>query len=281
MNGIVSWFAKNAVAANLLMIVAFIGGTMAFINLEREFFPTALVNGASVDMTWQGASPQDVESELIVRLEESVADIDGLKRITSVAREGSGSVFIEAENSTDMAWFIDEVTRRVNRINQFPDAAFEPQIRQWEAQNWFFGMAVHGDVDARTLKRTAEEIRDEMALLPGGQRALVDAVLTEEVSIEVTEESLRRYGLTFMDVANAVRTNSINSSGGRVQTETGDVSIQTRELGDTADDLNRSSFRKPWMAASSASAMSPTSSTALSMRTLRPPMTVSRRPLSS
>ncbi|MEO1476903.1 MAG: efflux RND transporter permease subunit, partial [Pseudomonadota bacterium] len=149
MKGIVAWFARNAVAANLIMIVAFVGGTMSFLGMEREFFPTSLVNGASIDMTWEGASPQDVEDQLIARIEEAVADIDGLKRMTSVAREGSGSVFIEGENSTDMAVFIDEVERRVDQINNFPQAAFRPQIRQWESQNWFFGMAVHGNVDAR------------------------------------------------------------------------------------------------------------------------------------
>ncbi|MEO1475588.1 MAG: efflux RND transporter permease subunit, partial [Pseudomonadota bacterium] len=174
---------------------------------------------------------------LIARIEEAVADIDGLKRMTSVAREGSGSVFIEGENSTDMAVFIDEVERRVDQINNFPQAAFRPQIRQWESQNWFFGMAVHGNVDARTLKRTAEKVRDDIALLPGGQRAMVDAVLDEEVSIEVTEENLRRYSLTFTDVADAVRRSSINSSGGQVRTAVGNVSIQTRELADTAADF--------------------------------------------
>ncbi|MEO1405695.1 MAG: efflux RND transporter permease subunit, partial [Pseudomonadota bacterium] len=237
MNGIVAWFARNAVAANLIMIVAFVGGTLSFLNMEREFFPTTLVNGAGVSIVWEGASPQDVEDQLISRIEEAVADVDGLKRITSASTEGGGDVFIEAETSYDMSIFMDEVERRIDRINNFPDAAFRPQVRQLEAQNWFFGMAVHGNVDARTLKRAAEKVRDDIALLPGGQRAVVDAVLDEEVSIEVTEENLRRYSLTFTDVANAVRGSSINSSGGQVRTPVGNVSIQTRELADTAEDF--------------------------------------------
>lgn len=237
MKGIVAWFARNSVAANLLMIVAFVGGAMAFLNMERELFPTTNVNGASVSIAWQGASPQDVEDQLIARIEEAIADIDGLKRMTSSASEGSGSVNIQGENNIDMDAFVQEVERRVNQINNFPQAAFRPQIRRWEAQQWFFGMVVYGDVDERTLKRTAEKIRDEIALLPGGQRALVNAVLQEEVSIEVTEENLRRYSLTFSDVADAVRSSSINSSGGQVQTDTGTVNIQTRQLADTADDF--------------------------------------------
>ncbi|MEM9669014.1 MAG: efflux RND transporter permease subunit [Pseudomonadota bacterium] len=237
MKGIVAWFARNAVAANLIMIVAFVGGTMSYLNMEREFFPTTLVNGAAVTMVWDGASPQDIEEQLMARIEESIADIDGLKRITSASAEGGGEVFIEAENTTDMTRFVNEVDRRVDQIDNFPAGAERPRVRQLEAQNWFFGMAIHGDVDRRTLKRWTEKVRDDIALLPGGQRAVVRGVLDEEVAIEVTENNLRRYNLTFADVADAVRNTSINSSGGRVRTSTGDVSLQTRQLADTAEEF--------------------------------------------
>jgi len=234
MKGIVSWFAANTVAANLLMLVAFIGGTISFNSMERELFPTVEVNGASVTMVWQGASPEDIEDQLVSRIEEAVADIDGIKRITSSAREGTGSVNIQGETDIDMNELIDEVERRVAQINNFPTAAFQPQVRRWEARSTFFGMTVHGDVDARTLKRVAEQVRDDIANLPGGQLANVDAILDEEVSIEVTEESLRRYGLTFSDIATAIRRSSVNSSGGQVRTDIGTVGIQTRQQADTA-----------------------------------------------
>ncbi|MEM6410296.1 MAG: efflux RND transporter permease subunit [Pseudomonadota bacterium] len=237
MKGIVAWFARNAVAANLIMIVAFIGGTLSFLSMEREFFPTTLVNGAAVTMVWDGASPQDIEDQLMSRIEESISDIDGLKRVTSASAEGGGEVFIEAENTTDMTWFTNEVERRVNQIANFPPGAERPRTRQLEAQNWFFGMAVHGNVDRKTLKRWTEKVRDDIALLPGGQRAVVRGVLEEEVAIEVTETNLRRYNLTFADVSDAVRGASLNSSGGQIRTQTGTVSIQTRQLADTAEEF--------------------------------------------
>ena len=239
MRGIVSWFAANTVAANLLMVVAFIGGTISFNSMERELFPTAEINGASVSVSWPGASPEDVEDQLVSRVEEAVADIDGITRMTSTASEGSGSVNIRGETDIDMNELIDEVERRVAQINNFPTAAFRPQIQRWEARQPFFGMTVHGDVDARTLKRVTEKIRDDIAALPGGQLAMVDAILAEEVSIEVTEESLRRYGLTFADIATAIRQSSVNSSGGQVRTDIGTVGIQTRQQADTASDFER------------------------------------------
>ncbi|MEO1015910.1 MAG: efflux RND transporter permease subunit [Pseudomonadota bacterium] len=235
MNGIVAWFARNSVAANLLMIVAFVGGVVGFSRMEREMFPTVAVSGATVQITWQGASPQEVEEQLITRIEEAVADIDGLDRITSVATEGSAVVNVRGRDDIDKDEFIDEVKLRVDQINNLPQSAFRPQVTRWEGRNWYFGMAVHGDVDERTLKRIGDRVRDDIAALPGGELAVVQGVLNEEVSIEISEETLRRYRLTFSDVADAIRRSSLNSSGGRVQTETGDVAIQARNLADTAD----------------------------------------------
>lgn len=235
MGGIVAWFARNSVAANLLMVIAFVGGLLAYNSMEREMFPVVPVNGASVTVAWQGASPQDVEEQIVTRIEEAVADIDGLDRLTSVAYEGGGTVNVRGRDDIDMTEFIDEVKLRVDQINNLPQAAFQPQVTRWEGRNWFFGMAVHGDVDQRTLKRMADRVRDDIAQLPGGELAQVQGVLDEEVSIEITENDLRRYNLSFSDVARAVRESSINSSGGRVRSSVGDVSMATRNQADTQE----------------------------------------------
>lgn len=235
MNGIVAWFARNSVAANLLMVVAFVGGIIAFNSLERRMFPVVAVNGASVTVVWQGASPQDAEEQIITRIEEVVADLDGLDRITSIAYEGGGTVNIRGRDDVDMNAFLDEVKLRVDQINNLPRDAFRPQVQRWEQRNWYFGMTVYGDMDARTLKRVADNVRDEVAKITGAELAVVQGVLPEEVSIEVSEENLRRYSLSFNEVADAVRASSINQSGGTVQTQTGSVGLATRQLADTAD----------------------------------------------
>ncbi|MEO0786456.1 MAG: efflux RND transporter permease subunit, partial [Pseudomonadota bacterium] len=117
MNGIVAWFARNAIAANLLMAVAFIGGIFSFFSMERELFPTVAVAGATVSVAWPGASPAESEEQLILRIEESVADLDGIDRITSIAREGGAIVNIKGRDDLDMDKFIRDVERRVNQIN--------------------------------------------------------------------------------------------------------------------------------------------------------------------
>ncbi|MEH6488260.1 efflux RND transporter permease subunit [Hyphomonas oceanitis] len=239
MNGIVSWFARNAVAANLLMIVAFVGGIFGYTRMEQEMFPVVNVTGASVIVAWNGASPQDIEDQIVTRIEEAVADLNGLDRITSIASEGSGVVNIKGRDDVDMDIFLKDVERRVNQINNLPQAAFQPQIQRWEQRDQYMGFAIHGNVDSRTLKRVADKVRDELAKLPGGELAELQGTLDEQVSIEVSEQALRRFGLSFSDVANAIRQSSLNSSGGRIESSIGDVNITARQLADTADQFNK------------------------------------------
>jgi len=235
MFGMVSWFARNAVAANLVMVIAFIGGVLGFNSMEREMFPVVPVAGASVTMTWNGASPQDVEEQIITRIEEAVADIDGLDRITSIARESFAVVNIRGRDDIDMQVFIDEIKLRVDQINNLPQAAFQPQVQRWEQRDWYFGMAIHGDVDPLTLKRVADDVRDDIAEISGGELSVLQATLPEEVSIEVSEIALRQYNLSFTEVAQAIRQSSLNSSGGQIRSSVGDVSMTARALADTQE----------------------------------------------
>ncbi len=235
--GIIAWWANNAVAANLLMLAAFIVGFIGYVMMERETFPTVGFNGATIRVSWPGASPRDVEEQIILRLEEAVADLEGVEEISAFAREGYGSVSVEARRDIDMSDFINDLSLRVDGVNNLPPSAFRPTVTQWESQEWYMGVAIHGDIDLLELKRIADQVRDEMANLPGGSRATAFGILGEEVSIELSEEAMRRYGLTFDEVARAIRGSSVNSSAGRVRTETGDVQLNSRSLADTANDF--------------------------------------------
>lgn len=235
MKGMVAWFARNAVAANLVMVIAFIGGVVGFNSMEREMFPVIPVAGASVTMSWPGASPQDVEEQIITRFEEAVADIDGLERITSIARESFAVVNIRGRDDIDMQEFIDEIKLRIDQINNLPQAAFQPQVTRWEQRDWYFGMAIHGEMDGLSLKRLADDVRDDIAELSGGELAILNGTLDEEVSIEVSELELRRYGLSFSEVAQAIRQSSLNSSGGQIRSNVGDVAMTARALADSKE----------------------------------------------
>lgn len=239
MNKLISWWAHNRVAANLLMLGIIVSGAMAFFSMEREVFPTVKVNLVQVNVSWPGAAPQEMEEQVIIRIEESLSDLDNIDRLNSTAMEGYGEVMIQANPKIDMGDFINDVKLRIDGISTFPRDIMKPQVREILTRNELIRVAVHGDVGERALTRTAEKIRDEIALLPGASVVNLFGARREEVSIELSEEDMRRYGVTFDEIAAAIRGSSINLSSGTVRTETGDVMLRARNLADSEVEFGR------------------------------------------
>jgi multidrug efflux pump subunit AcrB len=244
MNGLIEWWARNSVAANLLMLVCFIGGLLGYLSLEREVFPSGKFPGATVSVAWPDASPQEIEEQIIVRIEEALSDLDGVETMGATAREGSGWIWIEGKRNLDPKDFLDEIKLRVDQVNNLPDSAFRPQVEMWGDDGQIMGIAVHGNIDPLELKRIGDQVRREVAQIPGAELSELDAYLPEEVTIEISEENLRRYGLTFDEVATAVRRNSLNGSSGTIQTDVGDVQLQTRTMANSREEFERIIIRQ-------------------------------------
>lgn len=236
--GIIAWWADNSVAANVLMVLAIVGGIVGYFQLDRLTFPSAALNFVSVEVVWPGAAPAEIEEQIILRLEDTVSDMEEIAEITSIAREGSAVITLEALRTADMNAFVDDVKLRVDSVNNLPRDSERPIVRQLTSDQWYMGMALHGDVPPVELKRIGREIRNEIAReIPGASRAVTEATLPEEVAIEVSQDALRAYGLTFDEVAQAVRGSSVNVSGGFVRLETGSISVSTRNQAETAEDF--------------------------------------------
>lgn len=239
MNRLIAWWARNPVAANLMMFGIIITGLISFSKMEREVWPTFRVNWVEITVAWPGASPQEVEEQIIIRIEESLADLDNVKRVRSIAGDSFAQILIEASRQVNMDRFLNDVKLRVDGISTLPSDIEPPRVREILTRNEAIRIAVSGDVDERTLKRTAEKVRDEVALLPGISIVEIFGARDEEVSIELSEEAMRRYGLNFDEVARAVRASSVNLSSGTVRTETGDVQLRARNLADSRADFER------------------------------------------
>jgi len=238
-NGIIKWWASNTVAANLLMVICLIAGLVSYFTIEREMDPYVEFPGANVSISWPGASPQDVEEQLVVRMEEALSEVEGVNRMWAFAGEGGGSVTVVGKNSVDEAKLMQEVKRQIDSINSFPPAAEEPQIRLFRNRNESIRLAVSGEdtVSERELKRFAEKTRREIALLGFVPAVELFGVRDEEVSIEVSEDALRQYGLTLGEVAQAIRSTSVNISSGRVRTDIGNMQLRTRNQADTQEEF--------------------------------------------
>ena len=237
MNRMIAWWADNHVAANLMMIVILIAGWKGYLDMEREMFPTIPFPGMQITVVWPGASPQDVEEQIVVRIEESLQDLENLDWVRSESQEGAGTVFIMADNDSDFTQIKSEVESRVASISTFPPGIESPRIQQWNTRNESMRIAVHGDIGERALKRLAEELRREVAALKGISIVELFGTREEEISIEVSEIALQRYGIGFDEIAQAIRARSVNLSAGNLRTDAGQYTLRTHNLADTQIDF--------------------------------------------
>jgi len=228
MKAVLAWFAENHVAANLLMLFLIVAGLATGLTMKIEVFPEFTLDRITVTTEYLGASPSEVEEAIIRRIEERVAGLAGIKRIDSVAREGSGTVTIEVMDGWDLKKLLDEVKAEVDSITTFPNEAEKPIVREMTRRTQVISLAVYGDAPESTIKNLAERIKNEITDLPGVTQADLFGVRTGEIHVEISEETLRRYGLTLGQVAEAVRRGSLDLPAGRVKTGAGEVLIRTK-----------------------------------------------------
>ena len=225
----IAWFAKNDVAANILLAVVMISGLYVLSNhIPVDLFPEFEQRSVRVSMALPGASPQEVEEGITIRVEEAIQDLEGIREMNSTSSEGSASINIEVEEGYDVRQMLDDVKIRVDSINNFPvDAeSLLIQVPQWRRDA--IGVVLYGDYDAVTLRRLADDVRDELAALSAISQVEVGGTLPFEISIEVPEWTLRKYDLTLEQVAGVLRQNSTDVSAGNLKTEGGEIFIRSR-----------------------------------------------------
>ncbi len=226
--GITGWFAQNGVAANLLMLSIAAAGLLTLPTVKTEVFPEIAANVISVGVEYPGASPEEVEEAICSRIEEQVEGIEGVERVTSTATENAGAVSIEVMQDADIRRVLDDVKARVDSIDTFPVDTERPVVQEIVLRRQVINVAVHGPADERTIKRVAERVRDELAALPDISQAEVAGVRPYEVAIEVSEADLRRHGLTFEAVADAVRRSSLDLPAGTIKTREQEVLVRSK-----------------------------------------------------
>ena len=227
MNGMIDWFARNPVAANLLMAFIIVSGLIGMFNVRGETFPEIELDMVSIQVPYLGAAPEEVEEGVNIRIEESIQGIDGIEQIISTASEGSGTVMVEVALGADVRRVLDDIKTNVDAIETFPEQTEKPIITEVLARFRVVDIAVSGDTDEFTLKSIAERVRDDLAALPGISLVEFASARPYEISIEVSEDTLRRHGLTFDDVSNAVRRSSLDLPGGSVRSESGEILLRT------------------------------------------------------
>jgi multidrug efflux pump subunit AcrB len=227
-NRAIAWFAGNHVAANLLMMLLAVGGLLSIPTIKQEVFPELNLDVVTVSVVYPGAAPMEIEEGICIRIEEELQGLQGVKRISSTAAEGVCLVSVELLAGEDARRRLDEIRSRVDGIDSFPEEAEKPVIVQAGVRFQVLDVAVSGDVDEATLKRLGQQVRDEIAALPGITDVELVATRPYEVAIEVSEDALLRHDLTFDHVVRAVRRSSLDLPGGSVKTAGGEILIRAK-----------------------------------------------------
>ena len=225
----ITWFASNPVVANILMLTMLGAGIFTAFTIRKEGFPAFEAESVTVNVPIRGGTPEDVERGVTIKIEEAIEDVDGIDHVRSLSKDNLATVTIDAKEGYSISKLLDDVKIKVDAIPTFPEQAEKPVISESKRRNKILWVEIYGDVSEAVRKEAARKLRD--ALLREASISQVDTVGDRdyEVSIEPSEEKLRFYQLTFDEVAEAVRNNSLDLGGGVVRSKRGDISLRSRD----------------------------------------------------
>lgn len=237
MNGVISYFIKYPIAANLLMFGILIMGVFGLLNMKSTFFPEVESRIISIQAVYPGASPEEVEEGIINKIEENLKGLTGVEQYTSVSQENAGSVTVEVARGYDTEIILQDVKNAVDRINSFP-ANMEPLV-VYKRENLGFAIsfAISGEVDLKTLKRYGRQAEDELRAIEGISKVELSGFPEEEIEIAFREKDLRAYNISFSQATNAVRAYNIELTGGTLKGEREELLVRADNKEYYAKDL--------------------------------------------
>lgn len=227
MKGVLAAFARNTVFANIVLVLIFLAGWLATITMIRETFPEFSLDMITISVPYPGADPEEVEEGISRKIEEAIEGLEGIKLYTTKSSENVGTATIEVKEDYDVDEVLDRVRTKVNAISTFPVDAEKPVISELTIQDPVMLLYLSGDMSERRIKEWSEKIKDEIQQLPAVSKVGIFGAREYEIGIEVSEERLREYGLTFDMVVDAVRRSSLNLAGGTIRTQGEEIRMRT------------------------------------------------------
>ena len=224
----IEWFARNSVAANLLMMsIVVIGVLSASKAIPVEVFPSFEIEAVTISTALRGATPKSIEDTVTNRIEEAISDLEGIKEINATSSEGLSTVIVQVSAGHEKRELLNDIKLRVDALNTLPIDIENPIVSLSNENPGVLQVAVIGDIDYKILRLTAENIREELLATPNITLINLLGVSDYEVSIEVTPEVLERYNISLADIARAVQQGSVDISAGNIKTFDGDILVRT------------------------------------------------------
>jgi len=239
MKALGKWSVEHRVSVNLIMIFLIVAGLYTILNMKRELFPVFSLDMINIGVAYPGASPEEVEEGICIKIEEQLKSLEDVKTMYSTSLEGHGAVTLELAAGTNINEKLDEIRTQIDLIDSFPDQAEDPVITEIKNNDPAIYLAIYGDVDEKVLRDTAEKIRDDLVETEQISLASLIGIRDYEISIEVSEENLRRFNLSFDQVALAVKTGSLDLPGGKIKTKGGEFLVRAKGKRYTGEEFER------------------------------------------
>jgi len=225
--GIIAWFIRNPVAANLLMMLIVIMGFVSAFTIRTQATPDSQLDQIVIEVIYPGASPTEIEATVVTKIEDSLKGVQGISELQATMREGTASLTLDVSSDFDVQELLDEAKLAVDRVSGFPPSMEKPRIYKRETLSMVMFVQVSGELDELAMKAYANTVRDEILDLPGVTSANMSSNRPYELSIEISEAQLRLYDLTLQDVATAIRGSSIDLPAGALKTAAGNILLRT------------------------------------------------------
>ena len=237
MKTVLDWFLDNRIAARLLVIMIVIGSIYGAKNVHKEVAPSMEGPFIRIEARYPGAAPLDVEQQVSMRIEEALADSEGISHIESSSRQGGAQVRAFFHPNYDVSTLLQEIKTSVDAIDTFPSTVENIRIAQSRSQNEILFFSLSGNVDAQYLKQQGRRLGDSLSQVSGVARVEIDGEPSTEISIELSEQSLQQYNLSFDQVAAAIRNSSLSVPAGAINGKAGRLQILARAQAVTPEDF--------------------------------------------
>ncbi len=237
--GLVAWMVHNRVMPNLLMLFLVLGGIFMSTRIKQEVFPEFVLDRISVQVSYPGSSPEDVEQGIVLAIEDAIGGLEGIKEITSTASEGSARVSAELEEGANAQKLLQDIKQEVDRIGTFPDDAEDPVISLDSHTHQVLRLNLYGDATERSLREVVEQVKDRLLQAPGITQVEVSGGRDFEVKVKIPQEKLRMYGLTLSRIADIIRQSAVEIPGGKLDTASGEILLRIDNSRDWARDFRR------------------------------------------
>ena len=226
----IRWFTNNGIAANFLMVGILLAGLYtAFFKIPLEVSPALSWNLVMMDMRYRGATPKDIEKAILIPVEAALEGVQGIEQLNADGSSGRARFYLRAKDGVDLRALMDDVKAAVDTINTFPQETEPPRIFIPESANSreVLTIAVAGNLSDHDLLKAARQVSDDLLEIPGISRTRIQGDRDREISVEADEERLRSYNLTFQQIADAIRRNSVDMPAGSIDSESGRLTVRT------------------------------------------------------